>query len=351
MLPWYSLVFLMSVSAAPATSQSPADLCADTTWQEVFTQDGTQCVSARNGVAFAPAERARFLAAIIDEAAERYSSNFSAPPLPAAVVASSAVSMEQAEWLGRRGYGSFPWAGGSEMTPTREAGVVAHELGHLWFKEWFDSARSGDGPAQGGGYSSAAPDWIDEIAATLNENSPLVAERYATWDRDKATLRPLVDFLNSPHPNMTRAVPATSATLPPGAMLMPPGAVIKDGKMVLPDGRVLGQVVQRPTADSAGAAATFTTRTTGDQEDPEHKLAMTSFYLQTRAFADFLLETSGDPKIVMDIASAVRDGRTFEQWLATEGARHRLPATLTALSAAWEAWVRQRPTSAIPAQP
>jgi hypothetical protein len=84
------------------------------------------------------------------------------------------------------------------------------------------------------------------------------------------------------------------------------------------------------------------TQGNGAQEDPAHKRAMTGFDLQTRAFADFLLETSGNPKIAMEIADAVRSGRTFEQWLASQGARHRLPITVSALSAAWEAWVQRK---------
>jgi hypothetical protein len=129
--------FLLSAATAAMASLAleahtpPEALCADQTWREVFTQEGVQCVPARAGVAFAPAERARFLAPLIDEAAGRYGARFSQPGRPAAVISGSMVTREQAEWLRKRGYGNLPGPGGSDMTPDKEKGVLAHELAHV----------------------------------------------------------------------------------------------------------------------------------------------------------------------------------------------------------------------------
>lgn len=74
--------------------------------------------------------------------------------------------------------------------------------------------------------------------------------------------------------------------------------------------------------------------------DPEALRAGLPFYIQARAFTDFLMENSGHPKIIGEIATALRGGGSFEQWLAANGERHRLPSSLAALTAEWGAWLK-----------
>jgi hypothetical protein len=100
--------------------------------------------------------------------------------------------------------------------PAHEAGVVAHELGHIWFKAWYEAER----PRQPGErhYGSTAPDWLDETAAILNENDYLTAQRRSgladLLDGEGPGPRPVSEFLTMTHPTATGARTAASSTLP-----------------------------------------------------------------------------------------------------------------------------------------
>ena len=66
------------------------------------------------------------------------------------------------------------------------------------------------------------------------------------------------------------------------------------------------------------------------------------FYRQTRMFIDYLMETSGDPRILNSIAQAYRDGGDLSGWLTQWGGENGLPETLEALETEFEAWAKAK---------
>jgi hypothetical protein len=77
----------------------------------------------------------------------------------------------------------------------------------------------------------------------------------------------------------------------------------------------------------------------------ENDGASTLYYVQCWAFAEFLIETSGDQTVFRAVAASAARGETFAQWLKNEGATFRLPRSMAALDAAWRDWLdRKYPT-------
>lgn len=199
----------------------------------------------------------------------------------------------------------------------RDAGVVPHELGHLWLIESF---WPGSGADRKGHYGGPAADWLDETAAILMEDERLTTERrdqfrqlYAGKAGGPPALggRPdfLPVFLSKDHP--MKGEQEASKARAPGS----PG-----------EARVIVTTRDERAAANPGADAGAGPR----------------FYLQGRAFADFLIDRSGEPAIFAEIAAALARGRTFEQWLAAEGARRGLGSTLPEMDQLWRAWLLAR---------
>ena len=361
------MLVLLGLALAQAAANSPTPtpaaastaLCANAAWREAFATQGLECVAARHGVAIAPLQRAQELAVIIDAAAARYADNFGPPAKPMAVILSGSISGPQNEFLRQQGFLGFPWPdqtgtppqGAPGMAavvnrPAQDAAVVAHELGHIWFREWYDAGR----PRSPGErhYGSTAPDWLDETAAILNENEYMTAQRRSgladLLDGEGPQLRPVPEFLAMAHPTSGRRL-VRLEDLPPGTVRRSDGAVRFDpnnlppGFTRRPDGSIAIPGGAPGPAPGAGGTMTFTVP---GQADPESRRTGLPFYTQARAFSDFLMETSGQPRIMGEIATAMRGGTSFEQWLAANGERHRLPASVAALTAAWEAWLRTK---------
>jgi len=194
----------------------------------------------------------------------------------------------------------------------REAGALPHELGHGWFIRayWPAAERKGSGDHYGG----PAPDWMDEVAAVLMESDAMAdgrRARFATLYRGddaaaRARLLDLAAFLSGGHP----ALPALDLPRSGGG-----GVRVLTG------------------AEAAGVAAVA-----GD------------FYLQARLFADYVLDRSGDPAAFRSAGAAFAAGRTTAEWLATDGARLKLPGTVAGVERDWRAWLAQRhPPAATPA--
>ena len=122
--------------------------------------------------------------------------------------------------------------------------------------------------------------------------------------------------------------------LPPGFTLRPDGSI---GFRGAPGG-----------APGAGGTMTFTVP---GRANPESLRTGLPFYIQARAFIDFLMEKSGNASIISEIAIAMRGGSSFEQWLAANGERHRLPPGLPALTTAWEGWLKGKAAVRQGAQP
>jgi len=341
---------LLPLSASAGDAQTPAQVCADDGWKAVFPAAGAVCLATRHGLVIASPSEAASLLSVIDEAAVRFDRHFGSPRSTIAVVPGGSLSAAQIAWLGERGQRGFPWLSGEQrraliaprirariqeqrpeitgdaldMVVERamasvlgqdsgtERGALAHELGHLWFHATFEG--SAETTSEGGTlrYGSSAPDWIDEMAAVLAENDELTASRRAgladlAAGSGDAGLYPLAEYLTMPHPVMTA-----------------------------PNRE---QIVGQPGSDG-GSRVQIVGR--GDGDAMAGRRTMLRFYTQSRGFADYLIEETGDPRVFLSIARALSGGERFDQWLAREGAARHLPTSVDALARDWEAWTRGR---------
>jgi len=189
----------------------------------------------------------------------------------------------------------------------RERGALPHELGHGWFiRAWWPATER---RASGDHYGGPAPDWMDEVAAVLMESDAMAQGRRTrfasihdgTDAAAKARLLDLATFLSGGHP----ALPVLD--------------LAKSG------GGGAGGVRVLTGAEAAGVAA-----------------AAGDFYLQARLFADYVLDRSGDPAAFRTAAAAFAAGRTTAKWLATDGAKLRLPGTVAGVESDWRAWLEAR---------
>jgi hypothetical protein len=190
-----------------------------------------------------------------------------------------------------------------------DAGMVPHELGHLWFTRafWPTAGYIEEGVSH---YGGPGPDWLDELAAVLLEDAPTIERRRAQMQMllqgevvpaigpvaGRETLLDLKGFLSRTHPGFTRV------------QMNPPN---------LPSG--------------GGVALVYTPAGGGPRAAAEEGL----FYIQARGFADFLIEKTGRATIFADIAQALAEGRTFAAWLSSDGAALGLPDTLDGLDRLW----------------
>jgi hypothetical protein len=346
---------ISAVALSLAARQNVADpraFCDSAEWRTTFAEAGLACTPARFGLVIAPAADAPTLAGVIDEAGDRFATHFDTPQARVAVVAGGSVSPEQMAFLKAKGFKPFPWltneqrrsltasavraqikaqkpglddrtldgmaaAAMAQMPPPdpnnpRERGALAHELGHLWFHAGFKA--TGKAPASDVVYGSAAPDWIDEMAAVLGENDPLTAQRRSALPALVAGtgsegLYPLEDYLKMEHPNL---------------------AAVAAG-MAKPD-----------TGSPHISGARVTLLTGADAQKLVGVQNTSRFYVQSRAFADFMIERTGDPKVFQSVASTLMSGSSFAAWLEREGPRHRLPKALPEFEAAWQDWLIAR---------
>ncbi|WP_428153549.1 hypothetical protein [Brevundimonas sp.] len=193
-----------------------------------------------------------------------------------------------------------------------DAGMLPHELGHLWFTQAFwPAAGQGDEGDEGvSHYGGPGPDWLDELAAILLEDGPTTDRRRAQMQlllrgevvptigpvAGRDALLDLKGFLSRAHPALARV------------QMAPPN---------LPAGGGVA-LVYTPAGGAPSAAA-------------QERL----FYIQARAFADFLIDKTGRPTVFADIAQALAEERTFEAWLSTDGAALGLPDTIDGLDRLW----------------
>lgn len=340
---------LLSLAMAMTTA-ADGDVCR-TDWRVAFPTPGLTCTTARAGIVIAPDADAAALARILDAAADSYRVHFAAPRRKAAVVSGGSVTAAQQALLIRQGFMVLPWLSAAQrrdMTQSAvrrqlstarpsastaeldalvgnamaqipaagpgsetERGALAHELAHGWFRHVHDAGKTVAGTPGSPRYGSTAPDWLDEMAAVLAENDAITTGRRAALARYAAGsgddgLYPLATYLTMEHPVLRAAAAAH------------PSAGAAGGARVL---QVTGEAAKALLGGAANPAR---------------------FYAQSRGFADFLIEASGDPGIFATIGAASARGETFESWLATAGAAHRLPTTLPALEARWTTWVRAR---------
>lgn len=190
-----------------------------------------------------------------------------------------------------------------------DAGMVPHELGHVWFTRAF-WPTAGDVDQATSHYGGPGPDWLDELAAILLEDEPTTARRR---DQMQALLRGEV-------------VPAIGPVAGRETLLDLKRFLTREHPAL---GRALTERPDMPAG--GGIALVYTPAGGGLSAIVEERL----FYIQARGFADFLIEKTGRPTVFADIAQALAGGESFEAWLSGEGAALGLPPTLDGLDALW----------------
>ena len=313
--------------------------------------DGLFCKAGSSGLAIAEtADDAMRFAAAIDESARLFQAHFSRPAPSLALIAAPerfVALKDQLQtdlampWLAR--HASFSRAIGDalretlrksmpDLTPAaieaeidkklaeiggaqnREEGVIAHEACHTRFiKAYaFSSAESGGAQSH---YGGSAPDWLDETAAILCEDAKTTADRrrqFALQRQGKFQGRiwPMRHFLEMAHP------------------------------LAQEDAHLLTEAKKEAAAEGRSDGAFKITIYKGDEAKALiGNSNAPSFYLQARVFADFLIETTKTENVFGSIAEGYAAGRTFNDWLAENGAANGLPTDIAAFEAKWEAYL------------
>lgn len=197
-------------------------------------------------------------------------------------------------------------------------GVFAHELGHLYFIEtfWPDEnlnvldTHAGDVSR----YAGPGPDWLDEMAAVLMENKALTRGREAglktvSESADFGAIWPLDTYFTMGHPAFEQA-------------------------------RALIEARQKTAAGRAQGNVVILSREDLNTRDDGRNPAM--FYSQSRGFADYMIETTGNEQIFAEVAKHIAEGASMESWLQKFGASHGLAKTVSALDADFQMWLKTR---------
>ncbi|MDP3405084.1 MAG: hypothetical protein Q8S03_10370 [Brevundimonas sp.] len=233
-------------------------------------------------------------------------------PSPKHVASLLTTALRQQALARAGGSGTLPDAAEAALTAqtaavlssieSKQEGVVAHELGHVWYSAvfWRDSGVAPDG------YGSPAPDWLDESAAVLTEGASFADDRRRLFVETWNTLEPagrfapesigdLDYFLTRQHPSQRQAVP--------------------------------------PVESGSGSAATVSVVVRGGGDGKE------AYYNQVRVFADYLIDRTGDAAVFAEITRALAAGSTFGAWLGSQVRYPTLRRTIPELQADWSDWI------------
>lgn len=313
------------------------------------------CAEAGRGVALASnATEAERLAGYARAGEARFTAQFgrdiapyvviSTPPIPNRAALSAAGFAHLLPWpaprafdeAARRGVeqGARRFAASQNMSPAQieevvaralsqipdakaqaalDAGMVPHELGHLWFTNafWPDQPKTDADAARH--YGGPGPDWLDEAAAVVLEDETTAAQRR---DQFRALMK-------------SEVVPAIGPVDGAAMLLDLPGLLSREHP-----GLARAVAIAPEVAASGGVGVSFTPAGAGPRPAALERV----FYIQARVFADYLIQTSGRPTILADIAQAESEGGDFEAWLAEKGPDHSLPASISALQDDWKSF-------------
>lgn len=292
----------------------------------IETPPAPVCVSVPHGLAYADSEEEADRAArAITEAAQRFELHFARVPTGALVLSSTldptaakafadANGLAYAQvWLPadaqramseramrQAGLDRARISRALASAADQDAITLRHELGHAMYAALYWPDAEGSLQVR---YGTPAPDWLDEAAAILMEPAETQARHLASFvDAAKArprTIPRLTDFLQTEHPVRSAAL----------ARALARGQKSESGVQML------------VTGDSGFAG-------------------LDTFYGQSLLLALFLAETSGDPRILVPISTAIAAGVPFEQWLASDGEQHGLLASVPALQTEWDDWLK-----------
>jgi hypothetical protein len=208
--------------------------------------------------------------------------------------AGRAPEPEQVEVLVQQALAQLGEPGAPSSPPALAPKAIRHEIAHLLFMQavW---PSSGERPEQ---YGGDAPDWLDEAAAIIAESEEMTRNRRALFRELAASggTIPLAEYLEMTHP--------VYADRQFRAMIDEARAARAEGEPVIIAASLADDRVERARA----------------------------FYAQTRGFVDYLLERTGDRRVLGDIAVELRDEASgFADWLNRHGAVRGLPAGIEAL--------------------
>lgn len=181
----------------------------------------------------------------------------------------------------------------------KDAGTVPHELGHLWFRAAFWPEAD---MASLDYYVTPAPDWLDEAAAMQMEGDAGPRfDRLAEFSAAGTRVWDLPTLLAKEHP---------------------------------------GQILKRIVSEGAAPADGWSMeelRALGIDAD-----AIPVFYAQSAAFAAFLVEKTGNPSILADVAQWIARGGSFQSWLECCGGALGLGSSVDEIEHAWSEWLHLR---------
>jgi len=160
-------------------------------------------------------------------------------------------------------------------------------------------------------YGGPAPDWLDEMAAVLMENEPLTETRNSILTRrteglSEFSLWGFESYFQMIHPVFEQAKDIIRA------------------RQRSAEGRAQGGVVILTAADIP------------KREDGRNPVM---FYAQSRGFANYMIEKTGNERIFADIASHIADGGSMEGWLKNADEQYEIAGTISALEADFNNWL------------
>lgn len=275
--------------------------------------------SARGWVITDDVHKAEWAALGLEKAAEIFERHFGVK-VPKGVIVETrysgfvdAMPADQRVWILPWSTSAFDLEGDSEKAATDEhhldgASSVRHELGHAFFLAVvIPNARKHQ-------YGGDAPDWLDEAAAMIVETDAVLEKRRHVFARQVCSGRliPLDAFLARGHP------------------------VFASPKMKKILETYRGQKIEQPVMID------LTLHELGLDEQ-----SVGDFYAEARAVYDYLLDRSGDRRILGRVAQAIRDSGNATSWQDSKWFGEAVRLRGATLSDDFARWARSRARSRI----
>ena len=183
--------------------------------------------------------------------------------------------------------------------------AIGHELGHKFLMNSFRWSQPSDG------YGSPGPDWLDEAAAILMENSYMTQKRREAFYKSAPDYFTISDIINKQHP-----VPAKQ------------------------DPGELQEKIRKIRAEMAknGTGSKAVKLSIGNNE---HQKEVDKFYGSIRMFIDFLMDKTKKPEVFASITNGISKGQSFEAWLHENHKQFNLDASLKKMNKSWESYIRE----------